>query len=102
MATLANSISAPKIDRAAVMRAAWEQTKAWYLHRGRAFKFVKAEFQWALRCAWHDARLALMTEAERQIDQFERALARLTYGNDSASNRAYERELRAELASLRS
>ena len=89
------------INRSEIFKAAWAQCKSWYLHRNRAFKFVKSEFQWALRCAWHDACVALMTEAERRIDQIERARAFVTNGSDTARNRSYERELRAELASLK-
>lgn len=100
MAVRSNSTLTPKIDKAAVLRAAWATVKGWYSARLRTFKFVKEDFAWALRCAWHDARVALMNQTQRRIDQIEGTLAMLPYGTGSARDREAERSLRAELASF--
>ncbi|HEV7254079.1 MAG TPA: hypothetical protein VGN97_13420 [Mesorhizobium sp.] len=46
------------INLSAVMRDAWTQCRGFYAARGRAFRFDPTEFAFALRCSWHDARMA--------------------------------------------
>ena len=101
MANAAHTTIASKIDRGAIMRTAWEQVKGWFSLRSLPFKFSRAEFQYALRCAWHDARFALMSATEKRIDEIERSLMFIRYGSGSARDRLVEVELRAELATLK-
>lgn len=100
MAISVDTTTAPKIDRRAILKSAWAQCKGWYERRGRAFKFVKSEFQWALRCAWHDARLAMMTATERHIDSIKRQIAHLAFKPFRIDIEAQRRALEAELATL--
>lgn len=103
MAALSNSIPDSKIDRAAIMRTAWENYRRWHavresIHGPRAFD--RAEFAWKLRCAWAGAKRAAMSEAERRADAIRAEIDALKFKSFHINTEPTRARLNTELAAL--
>ncbi|MCV0395898.1 MAG: hypothetical protein K5872_06535 [Rhizobiaceae bacterium] len=103
MATHANSTSASKFDRSAIMREAWR-----LFHEARRIResihgsrpFDRADFGWRLQIAWANARQSLFSPNEQKRAQIEREISRLSYLPLHMNIERRCAALRAELAAL--
>lgn len=100
MADSSNSTIAPKIDRAALMRAAWATYRLTFTRPGRKTPFSRSNFAWCLQCAWQKHHEARMSEREKRIARIEHEIDMLKYKSFRYDTVAMQRRLETELASL--
>lgn len=89
-----------KIDRAAIMRAAWSHYRLSFTRSWARTPFSRSNFAFCLTCAWQKAREAQMTAIEQRRLRIEREIDMLKYKSLRYDTVTMQGRLEAELASL--
>jgi len=97
------AMPAVSLDRAAIMKAAWESYRRWHsvresIHGPRHFD--RAEFAFKLQIAWHDAKLAVLTPVQCRAEAIRAKIDGLKYKSFQINTEPMRTRLEAELRTL--
>lgn len=84
------------LNRSTIMQDAWRR----YRLLVRSGRFDRSTFAFYLGCAWDAAKAALMTPAQRRVDQLQVKLAMLPYKSFRVNIAARETAIKAKIAAL--
>lgn len=88
-------------NRSKIMKAAWAKWNAHFDARPHlARKLNRADFGFYLATAWHEAKAAQMTVAERRGGRIAAEIDRLKYQSARVNIEPRRRQLETELAAL--
>lgn len=97
------AMPATRLNRSAIMKAAWENYRHWHAVRESIhgpMKFCRKEFAFKLQIAWRNVKLAAMSGIERRCAAIRAEIDGLKYKSFQINTEPTRTRLEAELWSL--